>query len=958
MLTHHYNRSISLSNDSTQQSILGHLALLKSAIRDIRSAPSVPHKASNRNPVLKTHGGRINRSIGELATAAEQLYTTASSTAESVSNERNDDSASSSSFRASRNKRVQKFLEDHAITTQPPSPSHPWAFSSPSPSSPPLAASATSRSTRASSSSAIGGVDETGEEDEEFNHLYRTYLRDLAIECIKCMDYTGAIEYLDQALQKSSSQDATLDRRIHILTALCHIFQGNWKHATTAVMILARSKADLTACNLLHALALGHLSEFAFEGALSMCRQALNGKKKLCDRHGVHLSEYRQTLALYAEIFKVKGDCVWEEIIRSRLPQGFEYIHPANPASFVQCQTGVLRTAFGDEIPSLLLHYPQAGVAELESGINRRQGLLPLVTDPTKLKGASTSILRQKMDKYDIDTRKERANCMMSPNDADDEVSPSSASLHSSLREHLGRFLRHGWHREHATLVEEQIEQRSPASPWSQSSSDSDKDTFLWWSSGKKYFHISRVNHRLRKYRVGGGWRRSEEKSAFVLHDMHRVSNPEVPTAWRTRRKQLNQTAKVNSEPLREYYFPVDMEKVNPLASTSACLPTICELPRSEGICTQPIDERSSDIVLDEERVSDNSNVHTAGLDCLCASGVISSTAMSELQDTSICELHDTSLSELEDISLRRTSSLSPLYNRSLNSCPDSPILPQVFWNNEQKTPATSNLLQVSPLSAESESVRVSPNVLGVTSNDMDELVRDASVALSLVNDLERTGGVGSGSPTIEVVMSESVASCNDQRVLTDTEMCDLRTSAAIDDVQDNGKKFDAGCKQQDPRSSTEEPLLPDSFSSLIAIQNGLPIQRGLTSTSTASNPKVMDSHLDLSKSSGTTLLQECSSSSSVRDTKPRTKLPILHHLVIDTSHGIEQGGGSSGLILTGTPLRTGEERSGSGGYSKSAVEGSKVEARSPLFTMKSAPVKTTGWSYWTGLVESLVTYY
>lgn len=474
------------------------------------------------------------------------------------------DLTSNRSFSVTCRQRVERFVEDPAsgpppLTTSPPLSATQFIYAS------------VSSSTGAST---IAGVDEAVTDDQDLELTYLNGLREFAMECIRSMDYDLALTFLVHAmsLTERCGQGSTEQRRMRILMTLCYFFQGRWKLAEPHVRALARVKADLTVCKLLHALALGLVSEYSqgsFEDALSVCKQALHGKRRLCEFRGVDPQEYNETLGLYAEILSIKGDYLRAEFFQSQIPEDFVYIHLPNATVFIQSQSKMLRNLLG-EVPISLLRYPHTGVSELGSADQIRG-------PPARPSKLQKRLAKHKM--YELDTSKEYVDyycsAAQSPNDGDDEASPpSTPSPHSasstlSFREHFGRFFGNGRHRQPAEIDQSLVEEVLPESPSSISSATSAfSNAPLWCFAGKKLFQLGKAGNRLRKKsdaRLSPLWRRPhllKDKAAFFLPRIHRSPLSDIAKPLDSLRWSLEAEPSDSDYSMSNFPSPDDEESV------------------------------------------------------------------------------------------------------------------------------------------------------------------------------------------------------------------------------------------------------------------------------------------------------------------------------------------------------------------------------------------------------------
>lgn len=998
-----------MNTEVTQQSILKELILLKLDIHGIRKASLASQRTNDRrsSPAVG-HSASVVHRLEEVAEAAERLYTTASTATETSPSERSpvwrqnstDTNLSSiPKFPAARHQLVQRFINDPTAITGVPSPS--ILASSPSPNASPDSAPYTVRpQTRGSAPSTIGGLDDSGDDFQEMEHLHQTNLRDFAVECFRCMKYDQATEFLDQALRDSSGRKDQVFREIQTLMALCHFFQGNWKKAKPAIMILARSRADLTTCNLLHALALGFLSEYSFDDALSTCKQAVIGKKRLCEHHGVEGSEHTETLALLAEIYKVKGDCAGEEASRRELPPDLQYVHPKSPASFLQHRTDVLSRALGNNIPPFLRPYPQPDVAELESDVGQRRVLATLVTDKAKFR--ESSAIRQMIaerEKYDIDTHKEPVVPMDSPNDADDEASPYSATS-TTWRDHLCRFLKVGRSRDRmASNSPFPADKRVSPLTWANTTSDSSGIVLPWWPSRGRHPQVSRGSDRLKRRPPVVTSQPSEAKSTFVLHDMYRVSNLELKAAW----KEMQEEAEEAREPVIEYYRPTPMSKVRPENPADAGLPwsqdaktTERDVSRRDTASAQHTFRTvSPGIVLDEY---DSAIPHPAcGNRChLCIMYEIAGTPISELADDHLSELEDSPLTQgtlpssgavfshfgpfqpaeepqAQSPTQDKRSPVSPrgvpvaivtLERQASQSCVDSPTLPCSPWSGNRRSLPVKAAAKLSLVPRRSKSTLTASRGSGSVSISTEKtmLLRDISATMTSLNSLSFSNAQDVRSSALEALMPGLVALGEDQLALKDVEAQVQSLSTSIRDLQASREGSDTEAKDD----TIGGPAVFPSVAASHAPFTGRPepaLRRALTWASTTASPSSASHRLIVPVLPADTSFQSKAVDPHHFKTdaripwQPKVRLPPVS-LAIDTSGFAGRGNGKVSDLSEEKSSRTPKERSVLAGISRSALT-PKIEGHSPLPTpLKSAPARVEGWNYWTGFVGNFVTYY
>jgi len=465
------NRSLSLQNNVSQGVILAELDKLKSSIDEafrasLHSTPGFGHR-------LNSHT-RVSRNLRNLAEAARQFHSAASSSASTVrdgsiapwGSHSNRPMSLLGDFPAYRRERVEMFLQD-AVTRQSLGAETPARVASP------LTDLATNP--RVSAMATLPPITipvqqefiaEEDDDDAEFERLFLDGLEDLAKESIKNRDFDKAIELLQQAMAREQglSSDHQHLCRLQTQLALCYLFQGNWRAAEPIVSSLAKSKGtwDLIVCNMLHAIALAYLNTYCFDNAMKICKQALQCKKGWFKSKGLtwqDTPEYGETLGLLATISEMTGDYIGAEIYRRQLPPGFVYQHPANRTEFIAKHTVLLGEVLGDDLPDfaespildipLEFHELDAGVSPIQhsaAGVQRKQTMRRSKT----LNDGNISPLRARRcqwERTENDTLKEV--CFSTPDlttdmDADDEASTSSASpilvSESPLRRRITRI--------------------------------------------------------------------------------------------------------------------------------------------------------------------------------------------------------------------------------------------------------------------------------------------------------------------------------------------------------------------------------------------------------------------------------------------------------------------------------------------------------------------------------------
>lgn len=382
MLTHR-SSSLSLKSNASQEQILFELEQLKYSFREALRVSSQPSGGFSRGRV-EHPDARVSRNLHNLAAAARQFHSAASSTsgttraASSAQSQFIPPSSLIGDFPEHKRQRVEAFVQairhsspEHVSTIRQPSLRTPSPSSSYRTASPPLREAPVVRTSVMPSSEPTQDVSEI-DEDEEFEEEWEYFdgLRDLARDRIMKQDYTKAIEFLNQAMTKVGTWDMNVMdgvfMQLQVQLALCHFFKGDWKSAEPIVLGLATLTLNDVTCNLLHALSLAHLYEYSLDSALRFCRKALKGKKSILEKDqepvgGPLEADYGNTLALCRTIYEMKGDPIRAEVFHRRLPKGFEYKHPSSELEYIFNHPRLLPAVLGNDIPKF-----ETGRSEVE----------------------------------------------------------------------------------------------------------------------------------------------------------------------------------------------------------------------------------------------------------------------------------------------------------------------------------------------------------------------------------------------------------------------------------------------------------------------------------------------------------------------------------------------------------------------------------------------------------------
>ncbi|KAJ0116789.1 hypothetical protein J7T55_009940 [Diaporthe amygdali] len=491
------NVTLSLRNHASQEAILFELDRLKSSIEEALRASIRPVGGFAHRPADHSDA-RVARNLRNLAQAARHFHSAASTTASTI----RDGSRGGAPWQAYpgadvdvslmgdlpsfRRERVEEYVREgrrhrrslsSGLTSPSFSPSgeqtsrlrrgsrsprRPTAIHSPRP----LSFSRTTENVIVPESVTAATAEDDEDDDDEFERLFLDGLEELAKDRIKERDFDKAIEFLQEAMKREvgSRSDNEGFRNMQVQLALCYLLQRRWEMAEPIITGLAKNKAatDAVTCNLLHSMALVHLSLYLFDKALTVCREALLAKKKLLKKEKIDVEDYAQTQGLLVMIYEMKGDWMRAEVYQSQLPASFVYTHPRNEVEFISAHPSLLATVLGDNLPDFSVPVPR-----VTPGLHELDGSGPDTCPPSQpapaLKRNHTyngaSPLKVKFTqqlKYENDTSKiaytpESASTedacpqssldLSTSEDADDEASPTtSPEPESPIRRRLSRM--------------------------------------------------------------------------------------------------------------------------------------------------------------------------------------------------------------------------------------------------------------------------------------------------------------------------------------------------------------------------------------------------------------------------------------------------------------------------------------------------------------------------------------
>ncbi|SPO06351.1 uncharacterized protein DNG_09040 [Cephalotrichum gorgonifer] len=499
-ILHTITVSLALRNNASHEVILFELDQLKLSITEAIRTSRQPTQGVGGLP---DSGLRIGRNLRNLAEAASQFHSVASSTASTIAN----GSRAATMSRAHSNAPMslvgafpsfkRAWVETYLSNTQQqkdPAANLDALLSPSSPHAIPAALDECPISKTSFSQPAVpwsnSVTSEFEDEDElEFEQMFLEGLEDLARDSIRSGDFNQAIALLCQARNRHGlrSPDGSSSYRLDVQLALCYLFKGDQRQAEPTVLALAALPCpDMVVCTMIHAVSLAHLKSYSFERALELCKQALHGKKKWFRSRGIDwrdMPEYAESLGLLATIFDMMGDYISAEIYRRHLPCGYVYKHPESRFEFISDHTNLLQTVFGTDLPAFCQVNPPGGARpegmfQLDGSCPHAQGA-SATRDVRGLNDTGTSPLRTKRyewERYESDTNKEvvfhetdSAICI-----DDEELSPSPktpAGPASPLKRRLSRMfgpVRYArtMESQRGSVMDDEPKQSSPIARW------------------------------------------------------------------------------------------------------------------------------------------------------------------------------------------------------------------------------------------------------------------------------------------------------------------------------------------------------------------------------------------------------------------------------------------------------------------------------------------------------------
>jgi hypothetical protein len=409
--------SLSLRGNETQDKILYELGRLKSSIEQSIQA-SFHHSEGFSHTLEDPSDARVAYNLQKLARAAQNFHSSASSTAStressstiygangiSLWNVQSDAAMSirgGPSLTPNKRQQIDQFVKQQRRMTlrrqrkplqHVPSSAAAFVVRPCTPEPGPAVSSEESQETE-SNVSELADYHDEGDDEAEFQSFLLSGLEEVAKDSMLNQEFAKAQAMLEEAIQRrtgSTSEDAEF-KQLQIQLATCYFFQHKWQLAEPLIDSIAKSKAnfDPVVCNLLHALAIANAVEKRFGKAITVCKQALQGKRRLKRDFGdTSEKECNETLGLLATIHDLHGNRLDAEALRRKLSNGFSYYHPENELEFIVSHPKLCTEVFGKKI-SLDWRRPQipatniSAVAELMSDLPKNSFLSPIKEDDT-----------------------------------------------------------------------------------------------------------------------------------------------------------------------------------------------------------------------------------------------------------------------------------------------------------------------------------------------------------------------------------------------------------------------------------------------------------------------------------------------------------------------------------------------------------------------------------------------
>ncbi|KAK4243758.1 hypothetical protein C7999DRAFT_44488 [Corynascus novoguineensis] len=419
-LCNELSESLCIRNNAGQEMILSKLDRLKSSINEALRASLQPSQAFSHG---RSSDARVSRNLRNLAEAASQFHTTASSTASTIDGH---GSSLLGDFPSYRRERVERFIR--SVPGHNAGDATPAVVASPAPDSvfrSPLSTLVVNpQPVRVTTSiprwSSLEDVENDEDDEAEFERLFLDGLEDLAKDSIGRNEFEKAIGLLTEAIQRKGNDGSEHEgfQRLQTQLALCHFFRDDWRQAEPIVSALTTT-VNPHSClkpviwTMIHALSLGHLSTYEFDNALKTCKKAIKLQRKWMRATGTDRRDVQgcaETTGLLATIYEMQGDYIAAEIYRRQLPQNFAYQHFSNPRKFLSDQRDALGRVLGGDLPDFC-DQPPGSTDYITQPVVRRH--ITLRRYRTVNGGYDTTpesplrACRHQWEKFELDTTKE-----------------------------------------------------------------------------------------------------------------------------------------------------------------------------------------------------------------------------------------------------------------------------------------------------------------------------------------------------------------------------------------------------------------------------------------------------------------------------------------------------------------------------------------------------------------------
>ena len=318
----HPSSSLSFRANTSQELLFRELQSLKSLVEEALTA------SHSKEYGVDPFAARLTRNLHSLAKAAQQFHSTASS--EASTRYGGDGRMSSTSswggsdfgcLTDSRRERIEMWNhqlqvveemqeESTTATEETPLTDHSTTITTPD---------------LEEKSVKIGKQAEEDEEDsDDDSDIELDFLKnfdELACTSFARKDYSKSEQFLRKAMELSTGESSgeTNFKLLRIRLAVCCCLQDRWEFAAGVLAPLSKSKAasNLPVFHLLQAISLGYLANNRFDDACSVCKTALQGKKKIL---GKTSDDFHECLSILALIYEQKGDSLEAEAVRLSIP--------------------------------------------------------------------------------------------------------------------------------------------------------------------------------------------------------------------------------------------------------------------------------------------------------------------------------------------------------------------------------------------------------------------------------------------------------------------------------------------------------------------------------------------------------------------------------------------------------------------------------------------------------------